>query len=111
MARRGIELGTGLIWSLMAQRAYYYAFAISKFNVSIACLGHAMTVRRGFEDTRPTGIISDDCHGLRELNLLQSKSILSVWSRAWSKLFYQLCLGFLSKETSHFTSEGSLGVS
>lgn len=70
-----------------------------------------MTACRGFEDTRPAGITSDNCHGLRELNLLQSKRILSVWSGAWSELFCQLHPGFLSKETSHFASEGSLGVS
>lgn len=70
-----------------------------------------MTAHRGFQDTKPIGITSDNCPRLRELNLLQSKSILSVWSGAWSKLFCQLRPGFLSTETSHFASEGSLGVS
>jgi len=70
-----------------------------------------MTALGGFKDMRPIGITSDGCHELRELHLLQSKSILSVWSTAWSKLSCQLCPGFLSKETGRFTSEGSLGVS
>lgn len=70
-----------------------------------------MTVCREFEDTRPIGVRSDNCHGLRGVKLaaVQVHFVCLEWSLEQAILLTVSRLPL--QETSHFASEGSLGGS